>query len=73
QPYFEASMSSNAVPWQSTLAQTFYIKDPQGRYGRLFIDLSTNSKRPDTGVTVEAWINPSGSQNLEYDSARGSQ
>lgn len=67
QSVFEASMSSNNVPWSAELRQNFYIKNAQNQYGRLFIDLFTDSMRPNTGITVETWINPSGSQNLEFD------
>jgi len=73
QPLFETSMSSNAIPWQAELRQNFYIESPQGQYGRLCIDLFTDSMRPDTGITVETWINPSGSQNLEFDPAKQGQ
>jgi hypothetical protein len=66
-PKFETNMSSNAVPWESELRQNFYFRNPQGQYGRLTVDLSTGSTRPDTGITVEASINPTGSRNLETD------
>ena len=67
QTAFEASMSSNNVSWDGELIQNFYIKNKQGHYGRLYIDLSTDSMRPDTGITIRSWMNPSGSQNLEFD------
>jgi len=67
---FEMNMSSNAVPWESELRQSFYFKNSQGQCGRLFVDLSTDSTRPDTGSTAEASINPSGSRNLEADAPK---
>jgi hypothetical protein len=67
QPYFEASMDANRRPWRPEFIQNFYFKNSQGQYGLLFINLSTSSKDPETGITIEAWINPSGSQNLEFD------
>jgi hypothetical protein len=70
QPFFETGMSSNNIPWNEEFRQNFYTKNAQGQYGRLFIDVSTSSKRPETGITIEAWINPSGSQNLEFDPAK---
>jgi len=70
EPFFETNVSSNDVLWNAELRQYFYIKNAQGQYGRLFINLSTNSKRPDTGIAVELWINPSGSRNLEFDPAK---
>jgi hypothetical protein len=70
QPFFETSMSTNDVSWSHKLTQYFYFKNAQGQYGRLFIGLSTDSMRPDTGISIQAWINPSGSQNLEFDPAK---
>jgi hypothetical protein len=67
QSFFETGMSSNNVPWSGEFRQNFYIKNAQEQYGRLFIDLSSDSTRPDTGITVQTWVNPSGSQNLEFD------
>jgi hypothetical protein len=67
QSSFEMTMSSNSVPWSGGLRQNFYIRNARGQYGRLFIDLSTDSMRPDTGITVQTLLNPSGSQNLEFD------
>jgi len=67
QALFETTMSSNSVPWQAEFSRNFYIKNAQGQYGFLRVDISTNSKRLDTGIKVEASINPSGSRNLEPD------
>jgi hypothetical protein len=64
---FQSEMKSNSVPWSGDLRQNFYIRMSDGQYGRLFVDLSTDSMRPDTGVTIETWVNPSGSRNLEFD------
>jgi hypothetical protein len=65
QRLFETGVSSNDVPWQAELRRSFYIKNAQGHHGLIRIELPTSSKRPDTGIKVETWINPSGSQNLE--------
>jgi hypothetical protein len=67
QPLFEASMSSNNVPWSSQFRNTFYLKNAKNRYGRLSLDISTDSMRSDTGIAVKTWMNPSGSENLEFD------
>jgi hypothetical protein len=64
---FETTMSSNAVPWVGEFKQDFYVKNKEGSYGHMLIDLSTDSMRPDTGITIQTWFNPSGSQNLEFD------
>ena len=70
QPSFESGMSSNTIPWSPELIQNFYLTNSQGHFGRLLVDLSTDSTRPDTGITVKTWINPSGSQNLEFDPSK---
>jgi hypothetical protein len=67
QTFFETSMSSNSVPWQAEFRRNFYIRNAQGQYGLMQVEISTSSKRPDTGIKVEVSINPSGSQNLEPD------
>jgi hypothetical protein len=69
-PSFESSVKATDISWTRELAKSFYIKDSQGRYGRVFVDLFTDSMRPDTGIKIQAWINPSGSQNLEFDPAK---
>jgi hypothetical protein len=66
-PFFDVNMSSNNIPWSGELRQNFYFKNARKQYGRLFIDLSTDSMHPDTGITIQTLINPSGSQNLEFD------
>ena len=70
QSTFVTSMRSNNIAWKRELKQDFYIKDGKGKYGRLLIDLSTDSVRPDTGIGIETWFNPSGSQNLEVDPSK---
>jgi len=56
--------------WTKRLTKMFYVHLQNGNYGRTTIDLTVDSERPDTGISVEAWLNPSGSRNLEYDSAK---
>ncbi|MGA2177636.1 MAG: carboxypeptidase-like regulatory domain-containing protein [Verrucomicrobiota bacterium] len=46
------------------LEQEFYIKTPEGRYGRLSIDWAAWQKPP-THLEWDCSINPSGSRNLE--------
>lgn len=70
QSAFVTGMSSNNVAWNRELKQNFYIKDGQGKYGRLLIDLFTDAVRPDTGIKIQTWFNPSGSRNLEFDPAK---
>lgn len=67
EPQFRHQISSNAVPWLGSWQQNFYVKTTSGKYGRMFIDLNTAATRPDSGITIETWFNPSGSQNLEFE------
>jgi len=58
--------------WTNRLAKTFYVRTRSSEYGRLSIDLSADSERDQgTGMTVEVFINPSGSRNLEYNPLLG--
>jgi len=63
QPFFEKSMSSNDVPWRSTLDEKFYFKNSSGKYGRMTFSLSGALMPP--RVQIDTAINPSGSKNLE--------
>jgi hypothetical protein len=65
QPFFEYNISSNDIPWHSTLTQNFYIKNSQGQFGRMQMDAYA-SVTP-SGIKFDLWMNPSGSQNLEFD------
>jgi hypothetical protein len=63
QPAFEFNVSSNNVPWHSTLDEKFYIKTSQGKYGRMQFGIS--SALTPARIEIDFTINPSGSQNLE--------
>lgn len=68
QSTFEFGQTKDAPDWTRKLVQTFYIRNAKGDYGRINIDLTTDSDRPEgTGLGVESWMNPSGSRNLEFD------
>ena len=67
QSSFESGMSATNVLWSGKFEGKFYFKNARGQFGRLFIILFTDSLRPDTGIGIKTWINPSGSQNLEFD------
>jgi hypothetical protein len=72
QPMFAFSMTKDAANWTQRLTQTYYIHTANGDYGRVNIDLTTDSERPQgTGITIETWLNPvPGDRNLEYDPAQ---
>jgi hypothetical protein len=67
QAAYEASMKADAPNWDRRLTQNFYFKNEQGQYGRIWIDLFTDSDKETTGIGIAMWLNPSGSQNLEFD------
>ncbi len=64
-PSFEFNVSSNSVPWQNKLEQDFYIKNSQGRYGKMKFGIY--SALTPARLQINFTINPSGSQNLEPD------
>jgi len=67
---FSFGQSKDAPSWSLGLQKTFYVRTQKGIYGRISIDLAADSERPDTGITIDAYLNPSGSRNLEFDSAK---
>lgn len=71
EPSFEATISSNNVPWRSTLTQNFYIKGSRGQYGRMQVNFSAGLTP--ARIKFNLWMNPSGSQNLEFDPAKLAQ
>ena len=71
QPSFDFSEEKAAPNWTQRLTKTFYFQNTKGNFGRVTIDLTADSERPQgTGVTIEAWLNPSGSRDLEFDSSQ---
>jgi hypothetical protein len=61
-------MPSISPQWQSSVFRRFYFRSRGGTiYGRIAIDVTANYEPPPTGVTLEVFVNPSGSRNLEYD------
>jgi hypothetical protein len=68
QPYFQFNISSNDVPWDSTTTQNFYIRNSQGQFGRMLV--KPYASVTPAGISFDLWLNPSGSQNLEFDPAK---
>lgn len=65
---FDFSQAKDGQSWTREFRGTFYIHTAKDNYGRITINLTTDSDRPDgTGLTIEAYVNPSGSRNLEWD------
>lgn len=68
QPFFQFGMASNNIPWDSTITQNFYIKNSQGQFGRM--QLKPYASATPAGIKFDLWLNPSGSQNLEFDPSK---
>ena len=62
----EVVSESRPEAWSRKMDQSYYVRLPDGNYGRVKFNL-VGSQNPFFGV--EAFINPSGSRNLEYDGA----
>jgi hypothetical protein len=60
------SVSAKDAKWSSDQHVFFYLKS-RGMYARVQAEFMTDSDKPMTGFEVSAYINPSGSRNLEYD------
>jgi hypothetical protein len=67
-PSFDFGVAKDTPKWTQRLTKDFYIHTAKGNYGRITVDLTTDSERPQgTGVTITTWVNPSGSRNLEWE------
>jgi hypothetical protein len=68
QPAFTFSIAKDDPNWTQQLTKWFYIHTAKGQYGRVWIDITTDSDRIEgTGMGINAYMNPSGSRNLEFD------
>jgi hypothetical protein len=60
--------------WTARFAKTFYVHTAKGKYAKVTVDLTPGTNRPEVGLGVglslETWLNPSGSRNLEFDAAK---
>jgi hypothetical protein len=60
--------------WASQFVKYFYVHTAKGQYTRVKIDLTPGTNRPElgfgVGLSLETWLNPSGSRNLEFDTAK---
>lgn len=62
-------MPVDAKNWSASAIQTYYVYDGK-HYGRLAVNVMADYQPPPTHIEFEAFINPSGSRNLEYDPAK---
>ncbi len=71
QPRFVFHMAANDPDWADEKSFDLYLKLRGGAmYGRAEIKVLVGSDRATTPFYVTAFVNPSGSRNLEYDSAQ---
>jgi hypothetical protein len=64
----EIQMSKAMPKWKAQVSKEYFVKLPNGNYGRLQIRVVTG---PNNFVRFESYLNPTpGSQNLEYDPAK---
>lgn len=56
--------------WQPRTNATFYFRTSEGYYGRLEIDITAMTDGPVASLNWQSYLNPSGSQVLEYDPAK---
>jgi len=55
--------SSLGDDWQSRMKREYFVKLPDGNYAHVILDLMSHNG----SLKVQAFINPSGSRNLEFD------
>jgi hypothetical protein len=62
-------VSANDPAWSPQKSVSFYLKS-KGKYARVRAEFATDSEKTKTGFMLGAYINPSGSRNLEYSPAQ---
>ncbi len=69
EPVFELHMPATDPQWTANVTRAFFLKLKDGNYGRITLEFYPGFYEP--GVSFHAFINPSGSRNLEYNSLQG--
>jgi hypothetical protein len=70
QSQIQVNMDPSKPPWSEFYEKQFYIKSQSGnRYGRIKLKVIASMQPPPAAIRIEAFINPSGSRNLEFDPA----
>jgi hypothetical protein len=71
---FSFAQGKDDPSWVDRLVKTFYVHTANGQYGKVSIALTPGSNRPEIGLgiglSIETWMNPSGSRNLEFDPSK---
>lgn len=67
-PQIQYKMGKDEENWTAIIKKKFYIVSRGGRcVGRFNLHFDGGYEPPPTGFGIEAWMNPAGSRNLEYD------
>lgn len=61
----EYTADPNSDQWNARYEKTFYVKQRNGEYARVRIRVHASDNQPYFGI--ESYLNPTGSQNLEFD------
>lgn len=65
---FTIDMPGTSAEWQSSATRSFYVKARDATlYARMTLRITADYEPPPTGVSLEAWVNTTGSRNLEID------
>ncbi len=68
---YAIEMPATSKVWYASVTRTFYVKARDAKlYARIRFKIIADYEPPPTNVTMEAYVNPSGSRNLEYDPAK---
>lgn len=69
-PKYEVKVSATDEQWQSEIQRTFYIQSRNGQvYGRFRVTVIPKYQNT-AAVDIDYYMNPAGSRNLEFDSAK---
>ena len=63
-------MPANAKNWTPSLIKSYYFYDGQ-HYGRVTVRVKASYQPPPTYADFDAYVNPSGSRNLEREKGTG--
>jgi hypothetical protein len=67
-PRYEESIPANSGNWSDNVTRKFYVKSRNGQvFARLEVHVYANYQNQ-AAFSIDAYANPSGSENLEYDS-----
>jgi hypothetical protein len=70
-PMWETSQASTPQPFEQSGQARFYVRTTDNRFARVDVELvHPNSRALGPRLTINSFLNPSGSRNLEYDPSK---